>query len=151
MSEVTQEDWEAAERWGTGPVYNMQHLAEAFARHRTTALAALEAENAELRAEVERLREALRELCADERGAPPVPCASSGVTAMDDALKPCPFCGGEASMTDFGVVWGDARFELRVSHADDCVAIEWDGLCRGEKADLIAAWNRRAPGRNDHD
>jgi hypothetical protein len=31
---VTQADREAAERWGTGPVYNMQHLAEAFARHR---------------------------------------------------------------------------------------------------------------------
>lgn len=31
---VTQADREAAARWGTGPVYNMQHLAEAFARHR---------------------------------------------------------------------------------------------------------------------
>lgn len=40
MSEVTQEDRDAAERWGTGPVYNMQHLAEAFARHREAAEAA---------------------------------------------------------------------------------------------------------------
>ena len=32
--EVTQADRDAATRWGTGPVYNMQHLAEAFARHR---------------------------------------------------------------------------------------------------------------------
>jgi hypothetical protein len=36
--EVTQADRDAAERWGTGPVYNMQHLAEAFARHRQSAL-----------------------------------------------------------------------------------------------------------------
>lgn len=37
MVEVTDEDRRAAERWGTGPVYNMQHLAEAFARHRIAA------------------------------------------------------------------------------------------------------------------
>jgi hypothetical protein len=29
----TQRDRDAAERWGTGPVYNMDHLAQAFARH----------------------------------------------------------------------------------------------------------------------
>lgn len=32
--QVEQIDRDAAERWGTGPVYNMQHCAEAFARHR---------------------------------------------------------------------------------------------------------------------
>ena len=37
MVEVTQEDRDAAERWGTGPVYNMEHLAQAFARHRIAA------------------------------------------------------------------------------------------------------------------
>lgn len=37
MVEVTDEDRQAAERWGTGPVYNMQHLAQAFARHRIAA------------------------------------------------------------------------------------------------------------------
>lgn len=37
MVEVTDEDRAAAEQWGTGPVYNMQHLAQAFARHRIAA------------------------------------------------------------------------------------------------------------------
>lgn len=37
--QVEQIDREAAERWGTGPVYNMQHCAEAFARHRHQARA----------------------------------------------------------------------------------------------------------------
>lgn len=37
MVEVRQEDREAAERWGTGPVYSMEHLAQSFARHRVAA------------------------------------------------------------------------------------------------------------------
>jgi hypothetical protein len=75
MSEVTQEDRDAAARAGLdiarlnerdadalrqGGEWDEWSFVQAFARHRTTALAALEAENAELRAEVERLRQALQ-------------------------------------------------------------------------------------------
>lgn len=76
MVEVTQEDLDAAadliESYWSGADANMMRLAKdtrnghrqgafprAFAKHRTTALAAKEAENAELRAKVEKLREAL--------------------------------------------------------------------------------------------
>lgn len=34
---IEQCDRDAAKRWGTGPVYNMGHLAEAFAAHREAA------------------------------------------------------------------------------------------------------------------
>lgn len=40
LGPIEQVDRDAAERWGTGPVYNMQHHAEAFARHRQAAIAA---------------------------------------------------------------------------------------------------------------
>jgi hypothetical protein len=33
MTDTTQADKDAALRWGTGPVYNMDHLAQAFAAH----------------------------------------------------------------------------------------------------------------------
>jgi hypothetical protein len=74
MSEVTQEDRDAAARAGLdiarlnerdadalrqGGEWDEWSFVQAFARHRTTALAAKEAENTELRAEVERLRGAL--------------------------------------------------------------------------------------------
>jgi len=41
MTEPTQADRDAATRWGTGPVYNMDHLAQAFARHRIASTAEL--------------------------------------------------------------------------------------------------------------
>lgn len=48
--EVTQADRDAAEHWGTGPVYSMKHLAEAFARHRIEATRTANWSDAELAA-----------------------------------------------------------------------------------------------------
>ncbi|RWO57266.1 Lar family restriction alleviation protein [Mesorhizobium sp.] len=50
------------------------------------------------------------------------------------ALMPCPFCGGKAAITDqepFSVECVEERCNV-------------DGPCHADKADAIAAWNRRA-------
>lgn len=51
--EVTQEDRDAAERWGTGPVYNMEHLAQFLACIRFTAGSEAAATITELRERLE--------------------------------------------------------------------------------------------------
>ena len=96
MVEVTQEDRDAGAVWGEYLVLDSPDMTQAFARHRTTALAAKEAENAELRdmiatlgenaakaareyseliaaerAKVEKLREVLTELAAGRDGSRP--------------------------------------------------------------------------------
>jgi Lar family restriction alleviation protein len=55
-----------------------------------------------------------------------------GVSGMSE-LKPCPFCGGEAEATEYND--SDYTIMCKNCHAE----IGWR-----EKAEAIAAWNRRA-------
>lgn len=76
MIEVTQEDRDLvawfARRSDTIRAFNRDGAIDRLiATHRTTALAAKEAELAAERAKVEKLREALEELCANKVGARP--------------------------------------------------------------------------------
>ena len=53
--------------------------------------------------------------------------------AMSEQLKPCPFCGEKAELTEFG------GYEVWCS---EC----WGHVCpgSGELSDAVAEWNRRA-------
>jgi hypothetical protein len=62
---------------------------------------------------------------------------------MSDELEPCPFCGGEAYITDFGPSWEESRFELRINHTNKCVAAQAKAFCGPTRAGLITAWNHR--------
>jgi hypothetical protein len=62
---------------------------------------------------------------------------------MSDELEPCPFCGGEAYITDFGPSWGESRFELRINHTNKCIAAQAKVFCGPTRAGLITAWNHR--------
>ena len=57
------------------------------------------------------------------------------MSAAEVALKPCPFCGGRADPQ--GWLAGDGT---RGPECEDC----------GATATSAAAWNRRAPERNDN-
>ena len=56
---------------------------------------------------------------------------------MNDELKPCPFCGGEAEIEECGGMW-----------AVECTEYETCGcelnMAFGSKAEAVAAWNTRA-------
>jgi len=54
---------------------------------------------------------------------------------MSEELKPCPFCGGKASIRLF--------YGVRYGVFCDCCDARVGGLYI-EKADAIDAWNRRA-------
>jgi len=53
---------------------------------------------------------------------------------MNDELKRCPFCGGEAKLC-----------EVNSNHWVNCVNLECDGatICCRNKEEAIAAWNKR--------
>lgn len=53
---------------------------------------------------------------------------------MTEALKPCPFCGSEAKITDA---------EPYAVECDNIFCLI-DGPCHGSKSDAIEAWNSRA-------
>jgi Lar family restriction alleviation protein len=57
---------------------------------------------------------------------------------MSEALKPCPFCGGEARVVSYGDPHESPP--LVVVMCDECEATTGDGIAR-ESA--IAAWNLR--------
>ena len=62
---------------------------------------------------------------------------------MNEKLKPCPFCGGEAHYFDCGVK-GD--FEEWLIECSNChiAMIYYDDGCVSTKAEAARAWNRRA-------
>lgn len=60
---------------------------------------------------------------------------------MTDKLKPCPFCGGEASLDKIKTVKG--WFEYLVWCADDNCACQ--NASYRTKEEAIEAWNTRKP------
>lgn len=61
---------------------------------------------------------------------------------MTDAMKPCPFCGGEAILEPCGVRWSVGCTEKE--GADFCMGYQ-SLTTFSRQAEAIAAWNRRAP------
>lgn len=57
---------------------------------------------------------------------------------MDDKLKPCPFCGSKADVSDGG--YSGTRFWIHCVN-NDCIAHE--GVTRITREAAIAIWNRR--------
>lgn len=66
----------------------------------------------------------------------------------DETLKPCPFCGGEGEVRIGYHAKTDALVGCNGCHAEGPLfgAEDWSG--NSNKADAIAAWNRRE-GRGD--
>lgn len=64
-------------------------------------------------------------------------------------LKPCPFCGGEAKLSECPNC-GDLN--IMVDHADDCWMREYEDVCdipSNEKELYLAAWNTRVKPGDD--
>jgi Lar family restriction alleviation protein len=57
---------------------------------------------------------------------------------MSEELKPCPFCGGTAKAQKSKLIIGAYEVKCRNGHINGHI---WEN-----KADAIAAWNRRADG-----
>ena len=51
-------------------------------------------------------------------------------------LKPCPFCGGEANISEHAYDWW--------AHCADCGVGYWSRFFGGSASDLRERWNRRA-------
>ena len=64
--------------------------------------------------------------------------------AMMDKLLPCPFCGGEATISDGG--YSGEKFLVRCRELS-CPAAS--GFIRKTHDEAIAAWNRRAQPENE--
>lgn len=54
-------------------------------------------------------------------------------------LKPCPFCGGPAEVTQCGREW---YVECAQKRPVECYCKPWTGYC-DTKLDAIEIWNRR--------
>lgn len=62
---------------------------------------------------------------------------------MDEIkLKPYPFCGGDAELTNGGY-WGRELFKVRCGQKDKCVILPETGAYF-IKQQAAEAWNRRA-------
>ena len=62
---------------------------------------------------------------------------------MNEELKPCPYCGGEAYLNECP---NCGELNIEVIHADDCWMLEYEGyydIAANEKEQYIAAWNHR--------
>ena len=59
---------------------------------------------------------------------------------MNDKLKPCPFCGGKAILSESHTVAGET-FELCFVFCESCCA---ETSLHNTKQDAIEAWNSRA-------
>ena len=60
---------------------------------------------------------------------------------VDDALFPCPFCGGAGDVFDAPASQASGSISCYRAGCDDCdVFMPWDT----ERAEAIATWNRRA-------
>jgi hypothetical protein len=67
---------------------------------------------------------------------------------VSGVLKPCPFCGGETKLRDYGEIPGyDFRYGTVVGHDSDCPLSAWDGYLYETEAQAIAAWNTRPEDR----
>lgn len=60
------------------------------------------------------------------------------MTEQDDALLPCPFCGGKAYMVDAEI---DGR-EHYIAKCGTCYSTS--GVMQLSRPEAVAAWNRRA-------
>ena len=60
-----------------------------------------------------------------------------------EKLKPCPFCGGKAGLTDVG---NEGEFEDWIVECPSChiAMLYHDDGCTSTKDEAVIAWNRRA-------
>ena len=63
---------------------------------------------------------------------------------MNDKLKPCPFCGGEAKVSKYEII---TNMPTHSVHCADCYSRTW-GMFDKEKQ-AIEAWNRRVNDERD--
>ena len=59
---------------------------------------------------------------------------------MTDELKPCPFCGGDAT-PDFSSIEGENAYHFHCQ-SKDCPA--WPNVSGATESEAITAWNTRA-------
>lgn len=62
---------------------------------------------------------------------------------MNEELKPCPFCGGEAVMQKRVGATGRDGYKVYRIYCSKCGVIQCDMEYYSER-DAISAWNRRA-------